>query len=91
MADGASETAPEEELIIGLAKDRREGRDTTQDVQELLKRAARANRAALDRLARQLLLRTSPTWLGPMGTFGVTAEPGWNIQGQVRRQADRLR
>lgn len=52
MADGASETAPEEELIIGLAKDRREGRDTTQDVQELLKRAARANRAALERLAR---------------------------------------
>jgi hypothetical protein len=32
--------------------DRREGRDTTEDVQELLKLASRANRAALDRLAQ---------------------------------------
>jgi hypothetical protein len=52
MAEGAREAVPEEELIIGLARDRREGRVTTRDVQELLKRAARANRAALERLAR---------------------------------------
>lgn len=52
MADGARQAASEEELIMGLARDRREGRDTTQDVQELLKRAARANRSALERLAQ---------------------------------------
>jgi hypothetical protein len=40
-----------EQLITRLARDRREGQDTTQSVKELLELAARANRAALDRLA----------------------------------------
>jgi hypothetical protein len=41
----------ENDLIARLARDRREGQDTTQDVQECLKTAGRANRAALNRLA----------------------------------------
>ena len=51
MTDGSGEPVSENDLITRLARDRREGRDTTQDVRELLKLAARANRAALDRLA----------------------------------------
>jgi hypothetical protein len=51
MTDGSGEPVSENDLITRIARDRREGRDTTQDVQELLKLAARANRAALDRLA----------------------------------------
>ncbi len=49
--DGANQALSEEDLIRRLARDRREGRDTTHDLRELLKRAGRANRAALDRLA----------------------------------------
>jgi hypothetical protein len=52
MTDGSGEPVPENDLIIRLVRDRRDGRDTTQDVQELLKLAAIANRAALDRLAK---------------------------------------
>jgi hypothetical protein len=51
MTDGSGDPATENDLITRLARDRRQGRDTTQDVRELLKFAARANRAALDRLA----------------------------------------
>jgi hypothetical protein len=51
MTDGSGEPVSENDLITRLARDRREGRDTTKDVQGLLKLAARANRAALDRLA----------------------------------------
>jgi hypothetical protein len=51
MTDGSGEPVSQNDLITRLARDRREGRDTTQDVQELLRLAARANRAALDRLA----------------------------------------
>ena len=50
MTDGSGEPVSENDLITRLARDRREGRDTTLDVQELLKLAARVNRAALDRL-----------------------------------------
>jgi hypothetical protein len=52
MTDGSGEPVSENDLITRLARNRRDGRDTTQDVQELLKLAARANRAALDRLAK---------------------------------------
>jgi len=52
MTDESGEPESEDDLITRLARDRREGRDTTQDVRELLKLAARANRAALDRLAK---------------------------------------
>jgi len=51
MASGSGQAAFEEDLIRRLARDRREGQDATQDVQELLNLAGRANRAALDRLA----------------------------------------
>ena len=51
VTDGSGEPVSENDLITRLARDRRDGRDTTQDVEELLKLAARANRAALDRLA----------------------------------------
>jgi hypothetical protein len=40
-ADVARQVASEEELIMGLARDRREGRETRRGVQEVLKRAAR--------------------------------------------------
>jgi hypothetical protein len=50
MTDGSDEPVSENDLIMRLTRDRREGRDTTQDVRELLKLAAIANRAALDRL-----------------------------------------
>jgi hypothetical protein len=52
MANGSEQAASEEQLITQLARDRREGQDTTQSVKELLALAARANRAALDRLAK---------------------------------------
>jgi hypothetical protein len=51
MTDGSGEALSENDVITRLARDRREGWETTEDVQELLKLAARANRAALDRLA----------------------------------------
>ena len=51
MTDGSGEPVSENDLITRQARDRRDGRDTTQDVEELLKLAARANWAALDRLA----------------------------------------
>jgi hypothetical protein len=50
MAIGSDQTASEKLLVLRLARNRREGWDTTQDVQELLKLAARANQAALERL-----------------------------------------
>jgi hypothetical protein len=50
-AYGSEQAAPEEQLITELAKGRREGQDTTQSVKVLLKLAARANRATLNRLA----------------------------------------
>jgi hypothetical protein len=52
MTDGSSEPVSENDLITRLTRDHREGRDTTEDVRELLKLAARANRAAPDRLAQ---------------------------------------
>jgi hypothetical protein len=52
MANGSEQAAFEEQLITQLARDRREGQDTTQIVKELLALAARANRVALDRLAK---------------------------------------
>jgi hypothetical protein len=52
MSDGANQAESEEDLIARLATNRRAGRDATRDVQELLKFAGNANRAALDRLAR---------------------------------------
>ena len=51
MANGPDQAASEEDLVTRLARDRREGQGATQDVRELLRLAARANRAALDRLA----------------------------------------
>jgi hypothetical protein len=52
MTDGSSEPVSEDDLILRQTRNRREGRDTTEDVQELVKLAARANRPALDRLAQ---------------------------------------
>jgi hypothetical protein len=51
VAKESGQAPSEENLVTRLARDRREGQDKTQDVQELLKFAARGNRAALDRLA----------------------------------------
>jgi hypothetical protein len=42
----------EDALIRTLATGRREGRDTSQEVEALLEVTARQNRAALDRLAK---------------------------------------
>lgn len=42
----------EEELVARIAADREAGRDTTKDVEALLRLAGEKNRAALDRLAK---------------------------------------
>jgi len=42
----------EEELIVRNVADRKAGKDTTKDVELLLRRAGTNNRAALDRLAQ---------------------------------------
>lgn len=42
----------EDVLVARIALDRREGRDTTEDVDALLRLAGEKNRAALDRLAK---------------------------------------
>jgi hypothetical protein len=39
-------------LVARIAANRRAGQDTTRDVEELLARAGKENRAALDRLAK---------------------------------------
>jgi hypothetical protein len=45
-------TDSEEALIARIAADRREGKDTTKDVEKLLQLTGAKNRAALDRLAK---------------------------------------
>jgi len=42
----------EDELIVRILADRQAGKDTTKDVELLLRRAGTNNRAALDRLAQ---------------------------------------
>jgi hypothetical protein len=51
LAQEVSES-DEDALIWKLATGRREGRDTSQEVEALLEITARKNRAALDRLAK---------------------------------------
>lgn len=45
-------TSTEEALVARIAADRRAGKDTTKDVEELLQLTGAKNRAALDRLAK---------------------------------------
>lgn len=52
VADDTGRDDSEEALVAQIAADRRAGRDTTRDVQALLKLARKTNRAALDRLAK---------------------------------------
>jgi hypothetical protein len=52
-----SETATDDvdsqdELVARIAADRRAGKDATKDVEALLRRAGKENKAALDRLAK---------------------------------------
>jgi hypothetical protein len=49
---GPGGTEPEDDLIRRATADRQAGRDTTDDVGELLSVVAKRNRAALDRLAK---------------------------------------
>jgi hypothetical protein len=42
----------EDELVARIAADRKAGKDTTKDVEALLRLAGETNRAALDRLAQ---------------------------------------
>jgi hypothetical protein len=42
MANGSEQAASEEQLITQLARDRREGQDTTQSVKELLASAGKS-------------------------------------------------
>jgi hypothetical protein len=42
----------EEALVARIAADRRAGKDTSKDVEKLLRLAGEKNRAALDRLAK---------------------------------------
>lgn len=51
-AEQADQADSEDVLVARIAADRRAGRDTTHDVKELLSRAGKENRAALDRLAQ---------------------------------------
>jgi hypothetical protein len=47
------DTVESEEILISrIAADRRSGKDTTQGVAALLRRAGKQNKAALDRLAK---------------------------------------
>jgi hypothetical protein len=50
-ADDTGATDSEDELIARITDSQRAGRDTSQEVRALLKLAAKANRAALDRLS----------------------------------------
>ena len=47
---GTSEIS-EDELVARIAADRKAGKDTTKDVERLLRLAGEKNRAAIDRLA----------------------------------------
>jgi hypothetical protein len=52
VANDVDNDASADDLIARVAADRRAGRDTSEDVEALLKIAAEDNRAALDRLAK---------------------------------------
>ena len=52
MPSQATDTEDEEALVTRIAADRRAGKDTSKDVEKLLRLAGEKNRAALDRLAK---------------------------------------
>jgi hypothetical protein len=54
----------EDELMVHILADRKAGKNTTKDVELLLRLAGTNNRAALDRLAQQPTHWTVSAWRG---------------------------